>query len=149
MSVTFVCGIPCSGKTTFIEKFYNGVKKLDIRDYQQRQKFCNVASLLVAQEDAMNDLSKIALQEDVVMEHTLLLRKRRLEQIKHLRENGYTGEINLYFIFPDKEKFVANFIKRNDSSVEIAESFLKRHMETLELPDETEGFDKMFIIKEW
>ena len=110
--VTFVCGMPCVGKSTFIKNNFNDIETMDI-------------------------------------EHTLLKKIRRLEQIKNLRDNGYAGEIHLIFINPPKSIHSKRLLMRDFKKHEI-DDFRKMHLDIMELPEENdnEGFDSILIVEE-
>ena len=139
--ITFICGIPCSGKSTYIKKFLPNKKIIDIFEYQQKEFFLTVDILLKCQQDALNDLLQEALKGDVVMEHTLLKKKRRDEQIKFLRDNGYDGEIHLVFLNPPFRELVKRGKERG-----VDREFIRQHIESVELPTEDEEFTSVTII---
>jgi predicted kinase len=141
--ITFVCGVPCAGKTTFINKNFPEVEKINIFDYQEDcfllQHYLN------AQEKAKSDLLKVALNNDVVMEHTLLKRKRRIEQIEYLRNGGYEGEIHLIFLNPPITILEKRIMERHKTKSSL--NFLKNHTDIVELPTEDEGFTSITILE--
>ena len=147
--VTFVCGMPCVGKSTFIKNNFNDIETMDIFDYQNKHGFCSTVDVLKGYEQAKIDLVKKALQGDIVIEHTLLKKIRRLEQIKNLRDNGYVGEIHLIFINPPKSIHSKRLLMRDFKKHEI-DDFRKMHLDIMELPEENdnEGFDSILIVEE-
>lgn len=147
--VTFVCGMPCVGKSTYIKKHFPNAEIIDIYNYQNKNGFCFVNDCFNWYEQAKVDLVEKALQTDVVVEHTLLKKNRRLEQIENLRNNGYTGEIHLVFINPDVETHKERLLQRKFKDYEL-DDFRNMHIDIMELPsdDDNEGFDSILIIKE-
>ena len=141
--ITFVCGVPCSGKTTFINKNFPNSIKLNIFDYQED---CFLLQHYIdAQEKAKSDLLQIALLNDVVMEHTLLKKKRRLEQIEFLRNGGYDGEIHLIFLNPPMDILEKRTLQRHKTQSSL--NFLKNHSDIVELPTKEEGFTSVSILE--
>ena len=142
--ITFVCGVPCSGKTEFIQKNLPNQKILDIFKYQEEKKFLTLQTMLEIQSDAMHDLLEAAKQGDVVMEHTLLKKYRRCEQITFLRKNGYDGEIHLIFLNPPVDKLMEQAEKRG-----VGKSFIESHLNVLELPTKDEEFTSIKVLGEY
>ena len=142
--ITFVCGVPCSGKTEFIQKNLPNQKVLDIFKYQEEKKFLSLQTMLEIQSDAMHDLLEAAKQGDVVMEHTLLKKYRRCEQITFLRKNGYDGEIHLIFLNPPIERLMEQGKKRG-----VGKFFIESHLNILELPTGDEEFTSIKILGEY
>lgn len=141
--ITFVCGVPCSGKTAFIEKNLPNQKVLDIFKYQEKKCFLTLQAMLECQSDAMHDLLEASKHGDVVMEHTLLRKERRSEQIDFLRSNGYDGEIHLVFLNPPFNELIKRGKERK-----VGRDFIKNHLDILELPTEDECFTSITIIGE-
>lgn len=144
--ITFVVGIPCCGKSSFIAENFPNAKTIDVRDYQKK-KILSVQDIVIGYEMAKEDLLKAAMEGDVVMEHTLLKKSRRKEQIDFLRNGGYTGEIHLIFINPPVKVIKKRMLMRN--VCEDICSFLKMHCEILEMPTEEEGFTSIRIIEDY
>ena len=141
--VTFVCGIPASGKSTYIRKNFHDTNILDILDFQKKQPVICVATVLQAQEEGMHALLEAAKKGDAVMEHTLLRKQRRLDQIEFLRNNGYDGEIHLVFLNPPLDAL----LERGKGRKADKDSILK-NIETIELPTEDEPFTSIKIVGE-
>ena len=141
--ITFVCGVPCSGKTAFIEKNLPNQKVLDIFKYQEKKCFLTLQTMLECQSDAMHDLLEASKHGDVVMEHTLLKKYRRCEQISFLRKNGYDGEIHLIFLNPPLNELIKRGKERG-----VSEDFIQSHLNILELPTDDEEFTSIKIIGE-
>ena len=103
MSVVFVVGPNASGKTWFIEnhaeRICPGAKKLNVFDYQTRvdkehkgQKISEFLILHQANEELLNDIVSLAKKgENVVVEHTLFKRKRRLPYVDAIRQAADTS----------------------------------------------------------
>lgn len=141
--VTFVCGIPASGKSTYIRKNFPNTNILDILDFQKKQPVICVATVLQAQEEGMYALLEATKKGDVVMEHTLLRKQRRLDQIEFLRNNGYDGEIHLVFLNPPLDVL----LERGKGRKADKDSIFK-NIETIELPTEDEPFTSIKIVGE-
>lgn len=143
--ITFVCGVPCAGKTTFISKNFSDKTILNLFNYQENCYFLN--DFLKAEENIKKDLLEKALQgTEVIVEHTLLKRKRREEQINFLRDNGYKGEIHLIFLNPPLNILEERTIARHGTKNSL--SFLNNHLSILELPSNDEKFTSITIVEE-
>lgn len=144
--VTFVAGLPCSGKSTYIKNNFKNKKVIDIFEYQ-KIPFLTVTDIINGYNKAKLDLLNSALEEDVIMEHTLLKKCRRLEQIENLRNGGYTGEIHLIYFIPEEQTLKERALLRGFKENEVKD-FIEANVNVLEIPDETEGFTSLTIIKE-
>lgn len=155
MSVVFVVGPNASGKTWFIEnhaeRICPGAKRLNVFDYQTRvdkehrgQKISEFSILHQANEELLNDIVSLAKKGDnVVVEHTLFKRKRRLPYVDAIRQAADTS-IMIYVMWPSDERLKENIKSRADR---ISFGRVKEEMETvIELPNSAEGFDQIYIV---
>ena len=90
MSVIFVMGPSCAGKSTFIANRYPNLRKIDLYDYQSHlfeRKFYTIDDILKSYEDCKRDVVEaVKNNEDIVLEHTMLKAIRRKEYIDAIRE---------------------------------------------------------------
>lgn len=143
--IIFVAGYPCSGKSTFINENFKDAKVIDVYDFQKDKKCLSYYDVIKSYEQAADELLNACHNnKTVVFEHTLLKSIRRKEYVYFLRRNGVKDDIKLYFLIPDEEKHKNFLIKRN---IKNPEDVIKSHKETVELPNETEGFSEIIIIE--
>ena len=140
--IYFVIGPPCSGKTEFIRTTFPGAVVIDLKNYQ--------GNLYAIDEDTVKDSylkAKAALEyavrkypeRQIVLEHTLLKKKRRKMYIDAVRK--YTDKpISCYVMQPDKDTYREFCRKRKiDPGMTGASLF--------EMPEKEEGFDNVFVIR--
>ena len=86
MNVYFVIGPSCAGKSTYIQNNLPDVLKIDLLDYQ-KDPF-SVSDIFKSYEDCKNALIEaVKTGKDVVLEHTMLMSKRRPPYIEAVRQN--------------------------------------------------------------
>ena len=142
MSIVFVAGPPCAGKSTFIKKNFPDRKVIDIFTYQSKRM--SIQSLIKASEDCLKDiLDSIKNNENIVIEHTLLKAIRREPYIKAIKE--ITNEnIEMYFCLPEIEEHKNRFKKRG---IEVFGTEVEDYHEIIEIPTIEEGFSIVAIQK--
>lgn len=143
MSVVFVIGPPCAGKSYFIKNNFKNYEVVDLYDFQKDIPFITAQEVLISYEKAKDALVK-AIKEgkDVVLEHTLLKAKRRTPYIEAVRE-VYDGDLECFAIIPNEKTYLARCKERG-----ISEYSGKANYSIYEEPQKEEGFDEVYIIKE-
>ena len=143
MQITFVIGIPCSGKSTYIKENFPNTKIIDLYDFQKDLKCCTPDTIwesYIKAKDAV--LECIKNNEDVVLEHTMLRAERRKFYIDAIKEIS-DAPIDIVLINPLPEVIAKNSEKRNiHKSVESIEW----ELEILEFPEYEEGYRNITII---
>lgn len=140
-NIIFVIGPACSGKSTYINKYYPNYKKIDLYDYQSNSR--TIPDILKSYEECKKALIEALKENDnVILEHTLLRTIRREPYIQAVREIT-TDPINCIVMYPSPEILVKNSEKRKlNFNIETAKNYLN----TLELPTNNDGFNKIDII---
>lgn len=144
MKITFVMGIPCSGKSTYIKNNFSDRKVIDLYDYQKDEKFATIETIKKSYEKCKNALiDAIKNNEDVVMEHTLLRAIRRkdyIDAVKSITE----CPIEIVVINPDIKILKQRAEKRD---IYNDDEYIKEMKNTLEIPTKEEGFSNIKIIE--
>ena len=144
MSINFVIGPPCSGKSYFIENtFSKDSIIIDLWDYQKDLPYFNVENITESYELAKKDLiRKIQNNPDkqIIFEHTLLKSIRRKPYLDAIREIT-SDEINCYVIKPNMWRY-----KKNCKLRKLDYKFEKDAFKMLEIPTKSEGFNNIYII---
>lgn len=138
--VIIVMGPPGSGKSTYIKEHFADRTVIDLFDFQEnRFTEDEIMESYIKCRDALVQAIKDG--KSVVLEHTLLKRKRRPMYIKAIR-SVTDAPIHVYAMNPSLEK-VKSYSKKEKSSV----GLYKYYLELLELPTKDEGFDEIYIIE--
>lgn len=158
--IKLIIGCNATGKSHYIannNEFLNYIK-LDIYEYQQqvRNEYTdkeyisgreNYKILYEANERIIKDILKaVDAGKDIVVEHTLFKRKRRLHMIEAIREISDTP-IEVYVMMPSDERLKENCKLKKTEDTKFFE-YVKNQMEELELPSVSEGVTKTFVIKD-
>ena len=145
MSINFVIGPPCGGKSYFIKNtFPKDSIIIDIWDYQKDLFYFTPTNIMESYELAKKDLIKAIKnnpKKTIVFEHTLLRAIRRKVYIDAIKEIS-SDKINCYLIKPNMKE-----VKRYCKLRKIDLDEVKQNFEILEIPTKEEGFDNIFIIK--
>lgn len=151
MKITFVMGIACSGKSTYISENFKDRKIIDLYDFQENKfTYQEIYNSYIETENAL--IKAIKNGEDVVLEHTLLKGIRRKMYIDAVRE--ITDEpIEIILINPEIKTMVNRRAERFGLSLDIEpncfedlELQIKEELSVLEIPTEDEGFSNVTII---
>lgn len=139
-NVIIVMGPPCSGKSTFIQENFPDKTVIDLKDFQ-RDIGCSYEEIMQSYIKCKDSLM-VAIQEGkpVVLEHTLLKRKRRPMYVEAIKEVT-DAPIYVYVMQPSPEKVTEYYQKEN-----ISEDFYYGHQKLLEIPEKEEGFEEIYII---
>ena len=155
MAIRIIMGTAYSGKSYFTQTHFPEELKLDIYEYQKQVKNEGIlpdgfAILYEANERIKKDfVSAVAEHKDVVMEHTLFKCKRRIVYVDAIREVS-DEPIELYLMYPSEERLRANILKRDgdrDDNDDVLKQ-LKNLQKEIEMPNQAEGFSKIFIVKD-
>lgn len=145
--ITFICGVPCAGKTTYREKNFPAMQFVDVYDFQQKFAIKTPDNILRSYQLTIEKALELSQNGDVIIEQTLLKRKRREDAIKALRDGGYEGEIHLIFIAPPKKTIMKRAKEKLENEWGI-EDFVNANLEVAELPTNDEDFASITIIKD-
>lgn len=147
--IIFIIGANAAGKSTYIQKnFLNrNYEILDVRDYQQKlykdpdtRRLSLYDRTWIAQNQVIDDAIKLLLEnKNVVMEHTLFKRKRRITYIDRIKKAAPDTRIEIYVINPSLERWQEN-AKKRDSSAQTWQ------LEEIEFPDSAEDFDAIYEV---
>lgn len=157
--VTFVIGPTASGKTTFIKNFFcdkENVEILNVHDYQiaayRNAGYCdndfisfkeNYNCLYQANEALLEDIIAFLRQgRDVVVEHTLFKRCRRIAYLDALKKEFKDITIELYLMCPGDRRWKRYAAERKINSFQR----LKAQAEQIEFPNPAEGFDAIYTV---
>lgn len=149
--ITFICGVPCSGKTTYRQKHFPDVPCVDIIEFQRHLKIRTKENVLRTYEQTIEKTLEMAKDGDVIVEQTALRQIRRLNAVKALRDGGYEGEIHLIFLAPSRMEIMGramNRFKDDDCTDQQIVSYMDAHLDVLELPAQDEPFTSIKIIEE-
>jgi len=144
MSINFVIGPPCGGKSYFIKNtFSKDSIIIDIWDYQKDLPYFNVENVTESYELAKKNLIEVIKNnpdKQIIFEHTLLKAIRRKLYLDAIREIT-NEEINCYVIKPNMKRYKKNCNLRNLDYI-----FEKDAFKMLEIPTKSEGFNNIYII---
>lgn len=143
MSITFVIGPACAGKSYFIKNNYKEAKVIDLYDFQ-RCGFSSVDDIWRSYVECAEALKKTIKEgnNEIVLEHTLLKRKRREWYISQIRE--ITDEdIKVICILPSPSTLCKQSKERGYT---IDEQEAKEIISILEIPVKEEGYSDVTII---
>lgn len=149
--VTFLCGVPCAGKTTYREKHFAEIPYVDIYDFQKVLEKRTYENLVQTHYQTFEKALELSLKGDVIVEDTALKSFRRAEAVKFLRDGGYEGEIHLIFLVPSRAEFLGRALNRYTNpeyTGELIEDFVDLHLASMELPTADEGFDTITVIEQ-
>ena len=141
MKIIFVMGIAGSGKSTYIKDNFKDFTVVDLFDFQKHcYTFEDCWKSYMDAKDAL--INAIKENKDVVLEHTLLRAERRKIYIDAVREIT-DNPIEIILINPEFDILVKRNKERN---IYVSDDYLKQNLDVLEIPTESEGFDKVTII---
>ena len=143
-SIKFVMGPACSGKSTFIKNTFPKHTVIDLYDFQidyLKSKRANIQNIMQSYEDAKTALIEaIKKGENVILEHTLLLQKRRPMYIDAVR-SVTSAPIDIFVMKPTLKTFKKLRKMRGCSGD------LKGELDLMEIPTQDEGFRYIYIIE--
>lgn len=142
MSVIIVMGPPASGKSTFIKENFKNKEVIDLFAFQEHilPTYESVWQSYVDCAECLKE--KIKEGKDVVLEHTLLKKKRREWYISQIREVT-DDDIIIYCILPFVDEYYQRCKKRKQT---ITKSTAKSMLDELEIPTKDEGYKSVYII---
>lgn len=152
MRIVFVIGPPCAGKSTYIRKNFQDAEVVDLYDFQENCRTVeDVARSYDDAEAALRGAVEKALEREkegkdggtVVLEHTLLMAKRRPQYVNAVRSLS-DCPIEIRVVCPDKEEYARRCRKAGVFSG-FFESYAAYDM--LEPPKEDEGFSKITFVE--
>lgn len=144
MNVYFVIGPACAGKSTYIKENFKDAIIVDLYDFQRGDNI-TVQSIIESYNKCEEKLiESLKLGKDVVLEHTLLLRKRRPQYIDAVR-NNCDCKLICIVIKPSTETLLRN--KEARYGYKIEGTYATEELEMLELPISADGFDEIKIIE--
>ena len=155
MNIVFIIGANATGKSRFIqqhaERICPDARILNVFDYQTKvrkeqegKRVSEFDILFQANEELLNDIVSLAKAgENVIVEHTLFKRKRRLPYVDAIRQAA-DASVSVYVMRPSDERLKENLSFR---SIENAFDRIRGDMENvIESPNRAEGFDHIFIV---
>ena len=145
--ITFICGVPCAGKSTYRKKHFPDTPYVDIYDFQKQLPIRTHETIMRTYEQTIEKALELAKEGDVIIEQTLLKRFRRENAVNALREGGYEGEIHLIFIAPSRVDVLGRATMRLGAPRDI-EDYVDKHLEIMELPETDEPFSSITVIEE-
>lgn len=153
----FVIGANATGKTYFIRLRFSGkgMTCFNIYDYQQRVyreegvgEFVPMGAqfryLMRANQMLLADVKEaLTRDEDVVVEHTLYMAKRRIAYIDVLHKGVKDLTIDVYVMCPSDAQWEANAVSRGE-----ADYFQRYRIEAeiIEFPNSSEGIDAIYEV---
>ena len=145
MNVYFVIGPSCAGKSTYIQKNLPDAIKIDLYDFQKDSNV-TIENIVKSYEDCKNALIEaVKTGKDVVLEHTMLMSKRRPPYIEAVRQNCDCKLICIV-LKPSARKLQNRQKKRYEYRPDITHA--KEMLNILEIPSKDEGFDEIIIIED-
>lgn len=143
MRITFVMGLPASGKSTYIKNNFKDTKVIDLYDFQKNSfTFEDIWKSYMDCKDALIEAIKNG--EDVVMEHTLLKGIRRKIYIDAIREIT-NDPIDIIVINPPLEKLRD---REKERKIYFNDECILNNLKVLEIPTIEEGFNSVTIIEQ-
>ena len=153
----FVIGANATGKTHFIRQRFSGkgMTCFNIYDYQQRVyreegvgEFVPMGArfryLMRANQMLLADVKEaLTRDEDVVVEHTLYMAKRRIAYIDVLRKEVRDLTIDVYVMCPSDAQWEANAVSRG--AADCFQRF-RSEAEIIEFPNSSEGIDAIYEV---
>lgn len=148
MKITFVIGIPGSGKSTYISENFKDRKVIDLFDFQKpynKKGWITKEEVWKSYEDTKEALLEcIRNNEDVVLEHTFLRAIRRIPYLEAIKEiTDYP--IDIVVMKPSLEILRERWIKRK---MYIEDDEILNFLNVLEIPSIEEGYSNVIIITE-
>ena len=141
MSIIFVIGPSCAGKSTYIKENLPDYKIIDLFDFQD-YKFITVENIMKSYYDCKDALIEaIKENENVVLEHTLLKAERRKIYIDAIKELG-NFDIDIVVIKPDINTLMKQKALRGTNIYQAQDE-----LDLLEIPTKEEGFRNITIIE--
>ena len=141
--VVFVIGPACAGKSTFIQNNFPDYKVINLYDYQKH--FMTVDEVWESYLKCRDDLKDaIKNNENVVLEHTLLKKERRVMYIEAVKEVT-DSPIDIYVMLPDIETLLE---RRKERKIITSRKMTESELEMCDIPTHEDGFNKIEIIRE-
>lgn len=156
MALNIVMGMSGSGRTHFIKEHFPDWKHFSVGDYQKKilsdmgnpdsmELHAYAEVLIKANEQIKEDvLEALKAGHDVVLEHTLYKRKRRLPYIESFKAVT-DAPIDIYVVMPSKEQFRRNLESSEKHNADAFEGIWKER-EYIEFPNVAEGYNKIFHV---
>lgn len=145
MKITFVMGIPGSGKSHYIREHYPDRVVYDLYTYQEKKKYLSVQEVMESYEELKEDIVEALKRgEDIVIEHTLLRAIRRAPYIEAIREVT-DDPIDIVVLNPPIDVIKE---RQKERKIYISKDNIKSNLEVLEIPTTDEGFEKVTVITE-
>lgn len=142
----FVIGPPCAGKSEFIKNTFPDKKVLDLYEVQygengvSKDGFLSYEDCLKSYEILKDNLVRaLKNKEDIILEHTLLLSKRRPMYIDAVRSVS-DEPVDVYAIVPDENTYI-KFQEKRDVYPDL------EALKMFEIPKQEEGFRNIYIVK--
>lgn len=141
--IAFVIGPACAGKSTFIKNNFPNCKVINLYDYQKN--FMTVDEVWQSYLKCRDELKKaVQNNENVILEHTLLKKERRIMYIEAIREIT-NAPIDIYVMLPDIETLLE---RRKERKILTSRKMTESELEMCDIPVPEDGFNKIEIIRE-
>ena len=148
----FVIGPAASGKSHYVATFPAGTRVVDLYDFQDGSE--HGADDIMRTYEACRDALAAEIREraeaksdyDIVLEHTLLMARRRPMYVDAARDAG-AGDIECMYALPTEGQMYALMSMRLGVPVEAVammySGYVKAALETFEIPTTEEGFSSV------
>lgn len=158
-SIKFVFGPPCSGKSYFIKRFFPEHFIVDLHDFQDGTIAAeNAYQSYFLCRDAF--VEAIRRHPRIVLKHTLLKRKRRIEMLEAVHDAiGASCKVDCWYSFPTLEEYAVydkldyeQWIKTHPDdflATTHSKELLQDYLDAFELPTVEEGFATVQRIQDF
>lgn len=152
MRVVFVVGPPGAGKSTYVRREFQDADVVDLWDFQDYD-VASVEAVWQSYLDCEKALKEALVRakereengEDatVVLEHTLLMRKRRPMYVDAVREIT-DAPIEIHVLFPDEREYKR---RCREAGLFLGEYVDMSSYELFEAPREDDGFSEIRYVR--
>ena len=158
--VVFVIGPPNCGKSYFIKNYLQDYYVVDLLQFQQKIPPVSIEAIQRSYDECEKALKQACQEYDkVVLEHTLLLAKRRTRYIDAVKEIlGKSIKITCYYSLPtlndaikydelDAKQYLSSHPNRSLRATTAPKEDIEKALNMFELPTKEQGFDKIINIQ--
>lgn len=146
MRVTFVMGIPGSGKSHFIKTTFDSkTKVIDLYDFQ-KNKNCSYDDIWQSYQECQQALVNACKEgyENIILEHTMFKKCRRIPYIEAVR-TVTNCPIDMVFICPSFDILVE---RQKQRGIYVSDKYIEDNLDVIEFPTKDEGYATIMVVTE-